>query len=113
MCVYRLGGSASWTTLMKQGNYEEKQRNYARAMEEMYRGFDRESGERFHQTVERASARIRFLTWVNTRKYEKVFDRKYRRFYRELNLRTRFFIRFETMAPGLYAMLQKRFHRAE
>lgn len=113
MCVYRLGGSASWTTLMKQGNYEEKQRNYARAMEEMYRGFDRESGERFHQTVERASARIRFLTWVNTRKYEKVFDRKYRRFYRELNLRTRFFIRLETMAPGFYAMLQKRFHRAE
>lgn len=113
MCVYRLGGAASWTTLMKQGNYEEKQKKYAREMEEMYRGFDRESGERFHRTVERAAARIRFLTWVNTRRYEKVLDRKYRRFYRELNLRTRFFIRFETMAPGLYARLQKRFHRAE
>ena len=111
MCVYRLGGAQSWTTLMKQGNYEEKQKKYAREMEEMYRGFDRESKERFHQTVERAIARIHFLTWVNTRRYEKVLDRKYRCFYRELNLRTRFFIRFEKLAPGLYAMLQRKFHR--
>ena len=50
MCVYRLGGASSWTTLMKQGNYEQKQADYAKAMEKMYRGFDRETGGRFQET---------------------------------------------------------------
>lgn len=111
MCVYRLGGAASWTTLMKQGNYEQKQRDYAEAMEAMYRGFDRESGGKFHNTVEHAIQRLVFLTRVNTRKYGEVLDRKNREFYRELNLRTRFFIRLETAAPGLYKWLQGMFHR--
>lgn len=111
MCVYRLGGAASWTTLMKQGNYEEKQKDYACAMEEMYRGFDRESGGRFHDTVEHAIRRLVFLTQVNTKQYDVVLDRRNREFYRELNGRTRFFIRFETMMPGLYRWLQRAFHR--
>lgn len=111
MCVYRLGGASSWTTLMKQDNYEEKQKHYAEAMEKMYRGFDRESGGRFHDTVERAIARLYFLTRVNTRQYAEVLDKKNRGLYRELNLRTRFFIRFETMAPGVYRWMQKLYHR--
>lgn len=111
MCVYRLGGAASWTTLMKQGNYEQKQQDYARAMENMYRGFDRESGGRFHDAVEHAIKRLIFLTRVNTKQYETVLSRDNREFYRELNLRTRFFIRLETTAPGLYRWLQGAFHR--
>lgn len=111
MCVYRLGGAASWTTLMKQGDYERKQRDYACAMERMYRGFDEETGERFHSTVERAIQRLYFLTKVNTRQYDAVLDRENREFYRELNLRTRFFIRFETRLPGLYRWLRSAFHK--
>lgn len=111
MCVYRLGGAASWTTLMKQGNYQQKQRDYGIAMESMYRGFDRESGGRFHETVEHAIKRLIFLTRVNTKQYREVLARENREFYRELNLRTRFFIRLETTAPGLYRWLQKMFHR--
>ena len=110
MCVYRLGGAASWTTLMKQGNYEEKQRRYAEAMAQMYRGFDEFSGRRFHDTVERASRRLVYLTKVNTKQYSAVLAKENREFYKELNLRTRFFIRFEVMLPGLYRWLQKRFH---
>ena len=110
MCVYRLGGAASWTTLMKQGDYERKQQEYARAMERMYRSFDLESGGRFHSEVERAIRRLIFLTKVNTKKYDVVLDRKNREFYRELDLRTRFFIRLETVAPGLYRRLRASFH---
>lgn len=66
MCVYRLGGAASWTTLMKQGDYEKKQQDYAEAMTIMYRGFDTFSGGRFHNTVEHAIHRLKFLTQVNT-----------------------------------------------
>ena len=100
MCVYRLGGASSWTTLMKQGNYEQKQADYAKAMEKMYRGFDRETGGRFQETVERAILRLVFLTRVNTKKYEEVLDPRNWEFFREANLRTRFFIRFEAGAPG-------------
>ncbi len=112
MCVYRLGGAASWTSLMKQGDYEKKQQDYAAAMTAMYRGFDEFSGGRFHNTVEHAIKRLLFLTKVNTRHYETVLNQESREFYRELNARTRFFIRFEVLAPGLYGWLQKRFHQA-
>lgn len=110
MCVYRLGGAASWTTLMKQGNYEQKQKDYAEAMSRMYRGFDQYSGGRFHDTVERAVRRLVYLTKVNTKQYDQVLARENREFYKELNLRTRFFIRFEVMAPGLYRWMQEKFH---
>ena len=33
--------------------------------------------------------------------------KEYRRYYRELSLRTRFFIRFEIMAPGMYRLIQR------
>lgn len=108
MSVYRVGAASSWTTLMKQGNYEEKQRRYCRQMEQMYRAFDRESGGRFHDQAVRAARRIWFLTQVNTKHYDQVLSPAYRGFYRELDLRTRFFIRFEVLAPGLYRWLQRK-----
>lgn len=110
MSVYRLGGAASWTTLMKQGNYEKKQQDYARAMKVMYKGYDEFSGKRFHETVVHAWRRLYFLTQVNTKHYDVVLDKRNRQFYRELNFRTRFFIRFEHMAPGLYSRLQNMYH---
>ncbi len=113
MCVYRLGGGASWTTWMKQGDYEKKQEQYFREMKNMYQGFDRETGGRFHKEARRAAARIHFLTKVNTRRYAEILAKQNRRFYQELNWRTRFFIRFEVMAPHLYGMAWKLFHHAE
>ena len=113
MAVYRLGGAASWTTLMKQGNYEKKQQDYAAAMKRMYQGYDEFSGKRFHETVVRAWRRLYFLTQVNTKHYDVVLDKKNRRFYKELNLRTRFFIRFEKMMPWAYQWLQDLYHRVK
>lgn len=111
MCVYRLGGAASWTTLMKQGNYEKKQQDYAKAMKTMYKGFDEFSGKRFHETVVRAWRRLYFLTQVNTKHYDVVLDKRNRQFFRELNFRTRFFIRFETSMPGVYRFIQDMYHK--
>jgi Glycosyltransferases involved in cell wall biogenesis len=110
MCVYRLGGASSWTTLMKQGDYEKKQEQYYKEMGDMYRRYDQETKGRFHKVVGQAAARVYFLTRVNLKKYPEVLDPKYRRFYRELNLRVRFFIRFETLAPGLYKWALKLYH---
>ena len=78
MCVYRLGGAFSWTTLMKQGDYERKQRQYYQDMKKMYRGFDRETGGRFHEVARRALARIYFLTKVNTKQYGEVLAKRNR-----------------------------------
>ena len=107
MSVYRVGVASSWTNLMKQGDYERKQRRYYEDMREMYQAFDRESGGRFHREAMRAADRIYFLTQVNTKHYDRVLSREYREFFRELDGRTRFFIRFEAMAPGLYRLLQR------
>lgn len=111
MCVYRLGGAVSWTTMMQQGNYEQKQEQYFCQMKQMYNGFDRESGGRFHETVEKAIRRLYFLTKVNTRHYHEVLAKENREFYQELNLRTRFFIRLEVHMPWLYRGLLKLTHR--
>ncbi len=50
---------------------------------------------------------------MNTKHYDTVLAPKYREFYRELDFRTRFFIRFEMMAPGLYRWLQKKVRAAK
>lgn len=72
MCVYRLGGAASWTSLMKQGNYAEKQNKYYQQMKEMYLGFDKESSGRFHHEVEEAIKRLHFLTQMNLKHYHAI-----------------------------------------
>ncbi len=110
MCVYRLGGSYSWTELQKKGDRDEKSRRYYLQMKEMYRGFDRMTEGRFHETVLRAVRRIYFLTKVNSKDYKVVLSGKYRMFYRELSLRTRFFIRLEAEMPGFYGFLFRLYH---
>jgi len=107
MCVYREGEASSWTSLMKQGDYENKQKRYYEQMKEMYETFDRSTFGRFHNEAMSAAKRIYFLTQVNTKHYDQVRKKEYRRYYRELSLRTRFFIRFEIMAPGLYRLIQR------
>lgn len=113
MCVYRLGGAVSWTSMMKQGDYESKQKRYYEQMKAMYRGFDEYSEGRFREVTERAVSRLYYLTQVNTKHYDTVLSPRYRQFYRELSLRTRFFIRLETKAPGLYDSLFKLLHRTK
>ena len=107
MGAYRVGVSGSWTNAMKEGDYKGKQERYCHQMRQMYEEFDRETGGRFHQVAMHAADRLEYLTKVNTKQYREVLAPENRAFYRELNFRTRFFIRFEVMAPGLYRLLQK------
>ncbi len=111
MCVYRLGVTGSWTAMMKEGNYEKKQQDYAQAMKKMYQGYDAFSGKKYHETVVRAWRRLYFLTQVNTKHYDVVLDPKKRKFYQELNFRTRFFIRFEHRMPWAYQWVQKVYYK--
>lgn len=111
MCVYRVGVSVSWTTESKKGNYVEKQKKYFEEMKASYQVFNRETDGRFAPAVEEAVSRLYFLTMVNTRQYKEVTKPANRQFYQELTARTRFFIRFEMIAPGLYRWLQNWLHR--
>ena len=106
MSVYRFNGAGSWTSSMKTGDYVEKQNRYAREMRAMYESFDKETGGRFHREAVSASHRLFFLTRMNIRDFKAIFSPRYRRFYRELPLRYRFFCRFEYHLPGLYKTLQ-------
>lgn len=107
MSVYRVGDGGSWTAMEKQGDYIKKQQRYFEKMKGCYEAFDRETGNRFHDTIAHAIKRLYFQTQVNTRQYQVVLSPEYREFYRELTGRTRFFIRLEAYFPGLYRALQK------
>ena len=72
MSIYRVGVSSSWTTLMKQGDYEKKQRRYCEEMKRMYEAFDRESGGRFHKQAVRA-ARARAAVRVKPNSLVRIF----------------------------------------
>lgn len=113
MCVYRVGVAVSWTKKMQEGDYGQKQRVYRERMARTYEEFDRETGGRFHQEAMKAAKRIYFLTLVNTKQYDLVQKPEYREFYKELELRVRFFIRFEILAPGIYRWLQRRVRKEE
>ena len=111
MSVYRFNGAGSWTNSMKTGDYVKKQNDYARAMRAMYEGFDEATEGRFHREAVSASHRLYFLTRVNLRDFEGIFDPRYRRYYEELPARDRALIRFEQRLPEAYAALQKLSHR--
>ena len=107
MSVYRQGVSVSWSALMKQGNYKQNLIDHHQAMRVMYRGFSKETDGKYDQAIERACRRMDFLTLINVKEYREALSPGYRSFYRELPFVTRFFIRFELMAPGLYRWLRK------
>lgn len=107
MSVYRQGVSVSWSALMKQGDYKQNLIDHHNAMKVMYRGFSQETGGKYDGSIQRACRRMDFLTLINVKEYDEALSPSYRSFYRELDWRTRFFIRFERMAPGLYRGLRK------
>lgn len=102
MSVYRIGDKESWTVRGRSGDYPAKQETYYLRMKEMYESFDMQTGYRYHESIERAVKRLRFLTYVNTKQYSYIFAREYREFYSDLSFHTRFFIRFEYHLPGIY-----------
>lgn len=106
MSVYQQGVSVSWSALMKQGDYKQNLIHHHNAMKVMYRGFSRETGGKYDHAIERACRRMDFLTLINVKEYQEALLPVYRCFYRELDFRTRFFIRFEQAAPGLYRALR-------
>lgn len=107
MSVYRIGDKVSWSVLMKQGDYEKKQEDYYNQMQIMYEEFNKTTCGRYTDYVNNAIKRLRFLTYVNTKKYDRIFNQEYARFYKELDLRTRFFTKFEYRLPFLYNMVRR------
>lgn len=107
MSVYRQGVSASWSELMKQGDYKENLIRHHNEMKRMYRAFSRETGGKYDAYIERACRRMDFLTLLNVKEYDKALVPGYRCFFRELDIRTQALIYFERMAPGAFRMLRR------
>ncbi len=108
MSVYRFSIAGSWTASQLSGDYEEKQRIYAEKMRKTYEEFDRETQGRFHEEAENAANRLTFLTEVNLRNYPMIYADENRKYYKELSMRDRGFIRFQHLFPGLYKTLSER-----
>lgn len=109
MSAYRVGVAGSWTTAGKSGDYEGKQKAYYERMKRVYEEFDLATGGRFTEAARSAVKRTYYQTMVNLRRFEVILDPQYKKYYKELNSRTRFFIQFENRAPGIYDGVRKAF----
>ena len=76
-------------------------------MKLVYEEFDRATGGRFTEAARSAAERTYYQTMVNLRRFDEILKPEYKRYYRELGLRTRFFIQFEKRAPGIYRGAQR------
>lgn len=107
MCAYRVGVAGSWTTEGKAGDYAAKQRIYYERMKSVYREFNRATGGNFKECAKSACRRTYYQTQVNTRRFDQILNPAFRKYYKELNLRTRVFIQFEYRLPHLYNWLRR------
>ena len=73
----------------------------------MYKVYDEDSKYRFHTEVESATKRLRFLTYVNIRDFKNILSREFKKEYKELDFRERFFIKFEYLLPMVYKLVRK------
>ena len=109
MSAYRVGVAGSWTTEGKSGDYARKQKIYWERMKTVYEEFDAATEGRLREAAESAAKRTYYLTMVNTRQFKEIMNPEYRKYYKELTPRTRFFIQAENRAPGTYRLLRKMF----
>lgn len=107
MSVYQQGVSVSWSTQMEQGNYKENLICHHNAMKKMFRAFSEETNHQYDAAIERAFGRMDFLTLLNTKEYAEIKKKKYRRYYKELNMRTRLLLSLDLYCPWIYSGLQK------
>ncbi|ADL06344.1 glycosyltransferase family 2 protein [Lacrimispora saccharolytica] len=109
MSAYRVGVAGSWTSEGKSGDYARKQQIYWERMKKVYEEFDAATEGRLRQAAESAAKRTYYHTMVNTRQFKEIMNPEYRRYYKELTARTRFFIQAERCAPGAYGLLRRMF----
>lgn len=109
MSAYRVGVAGSWTTEGKSGDYARKQKIYWERMKTVYEEFDAATEGRLREAAESAAKRTYYHIMVNTRQFKEIMNPEYRKYYKELTPRTRFFIQAENRAPGTYRLLRKLF----
>jgi glycosyltransferase involved in cell wall biosynthesis len=110
MSAYRVGVAGSWTVEGKSGDYAAKQKIYYERMKKVYEEYDVATGGRLREAIKSADRRTYFHTMVNTRQFKEILNPEYRRYYKELTKRTRFFIQLEHRFPGLYEFLRRKYH---
>ncbi|MEY8354040.1 glycosyltransferase [Lachnospiraceae bacterium 54-53] len=109
MSAYRVGVAGSWTSEGKNGNYAGKQQAYYERMKTVYEEFDAATGGRFREAAKSAERRTYYQTMVNTRQFGEILNPEFHKYYKELTVRTRFFIQVQYRAPGVYEALRRAF----
>ncbi len=109
MSGYRVGVAGSWTMEGKSGDYARKQQVYYERMKKVYQLYDAATGGRLREAIISADKRTYYHTMVNTRQFKEILNPEYKKYYKELTPRTRFFIQMEYRTPGLYGFLRRKF----
>ena len=114
MSAYRVGGGGSWSSLMDQGDQEQRERRWQEhfeAMERLYLDFDRDSGGRYEASVREAIAREAFKAEINKGHLEVTRLPENDRFFHEMPAAQRSLVRLQLRFPRLYARLQSLWYR--
>lgn len=110
MSVYRQGVSVSWSAQMERGDYKKNLERHHEAMRKMFGAFSEETGHQYDRAVESAFRRMDFLTLLNTKEYRGVKKPEYRKYYQELDRKTRLLLNLDLCCPWLYRGMQKLYH---
>ena len=98
MATYRYNAPGSWTNDMyMSADYIEKQKTYCDEMLNMYDRYDIFTARRFKDDIAVAKDRIYYQTRVNIRDYATIYNKAYRKFYREIPWKDRIFLRLQRM----------------
>lgn len=111
MSVYRQGVSVSWSAQMERGDYKKNLERHHKAMKTMFRAFSSETRHQYDQAVDSACLRMDFLTLLNTKQYQEVKKPQYRKYYKELERKTRLLLSLDLYCPWLYRILQRLYYR--
>lgn len=111
MSAYRIGDNYSWTNLQKQGDYILKQEKYFINLQNMYNNFDIYSEYKFSKEVSSAIKRVRFSTYMNTKKFDEILSKEYIRYFNELSFSTKVLTILEAKFPNLYKFIQNRYKK--
>ena len=114
MSMYRMGREGSWGEMMDRQELEKltaRWESHYRAMETLYEAFDRDTDRRWHEAVCDALGRQRFHIDLKEGKTAAVKDPANRRYLAELPDTERKLLKLKAFMPGVYAFLQKAWHR--
>lgn len=106
MCVYRQFASGSYTAQLRLD--EQKVLKHAKETIDAITFFDKDTDFKYHNLVILQIGRYNFRIALSKKDYKTVFNKQYKRFFKQLPIRERVSLFLQYKAPCFYGILHKK-----